>query len=226
VQKTVKNGTGEHDPIRAGEAIAGALNANVPAFLLLNDLQNLQSTDHIGRFLETLYALINSIKPGVMVLISSDATFFQELMEKNSSIAQRLNRTVRIMPLKDNEASLLIAKRLLAKRIVDEMDPLYPFTKEAIGPMNEHVNGNPRALLKLADAVIDAAVKQRTVHIDDTFVRGALEAQKEIPLAEAVVIMENVEAPAAAKALRDKSSDSDEVIPPENIEAVPPSEDQ
>jgi len=31
----------KYDPLQAGKAIAGALNANVPAFLLLNDLHNL-----------------------------------------------------------------------------------------------------------------------------------------------------------------------------------------
>jgi hypothetical protein len=53
------------------------------------------------------------------------------------------------------------------------MQPIYPFTEEAIRVMNENAKGNPRELLKVADTVIDYASRRKTVQIgEDTAIQA------------------------------------------------------
>ncbi|MEM0493486.1 MAG: hypothetical protein QXS02_06015 [Candidatus Thermoplasmatota archaeon] len=179
VVKKRKRAEKEYDPDKAGRVIAEALNQNTPSFLLINDLHNLSKAEDAERFLHTLHALIDHINPGVMIMISSDQVFFETLMRSYKSLNERINRKLVIPPLSDQEAQLMIAKRLLEKRLVDDVDPLYPFTPEGVSFMNVEVNGNPRRLLKLADVVIDYASKKRCIMIDETVVSEVIAMIKE-----------------------------------------------
>jgi type II secretory pathway predicted ATPase ExeA len=154
------------DADAAGRAIAKALNSKTPSFLLLNDLHNMTSAEDREIFLKTFHTLIDNTDPGTMVMLSCDESFFNALMAKNASLSQRINRTLVVSPLEDHEASLVIAKRLLAKRLVEEMDPIYPFTEETIKALNAEAKGNPRQLMKLADLVIDLAASRKAMRVD------------------------------------------------------------
>ena len=76
----------------------------------------------------------------------------------------------------------MIAKRLLAKRLVDDMDALYPFTSDSIEALNGMAKGNPRALLKYADFLLENAVKARAVQIDDDLVKVMVEQNETVNL--------------------------------------------
>jgi len=164
-----------YDPENAGHAIAEALNENTPAFLLINDLHRLPEKEDMDRFLQTLYVVTNEIRPGVLIVLSGDEKYFRGVMASHPTLNERINRELVIPPLNDQEASLMLAKRLLAKRLVDDLDPLYPFTSEAINALNAAAKGNPRMLLKYADHLLDNAVKVRTVQIDDDAAKILLE---------------------------------------------------
>jgi hypothetical protein len=158
------------DSERAGRLVATALNNNSPSFLLINDFHNLSGAEDANQFLHLLHVLIDHIDPGVLIMISSDSQYFEKIMENNPSINERINRIVIIPPLSDKEASLMLAKRLLEKRLVDDVDPLYPFTPQGVNILNIEANGNPRHLLKLADVVIEFAAKKRAIMIDNQIV--------------------------------------------------------
>ena len=49
----------DYDPVRAGRAIADALNANAPSLLLLNDVHNLNTKTEADRFVQTLQEVGN-----------------------------------------------------------------------------------------------------------------------------------------------------------------------
>ncbi len=178
IVKLKKQSKKSYDPEEAGRVIAYALNKNTPAFLLINDFHHLSRAKDAERFLHVLHVLVDHIDAGVMVMISSDYQFFNSLMRHHPSLNQRINRKVVIPALSSNEAKLMIAKRLLEKRLVDDVDPLYPFTAKGVESLNQTVQGNPRQLLKIADIVIDYAAKKRTIMINEDVVRDILALSK------------------------------------------------
>jgi hypothetical protein len=80
--------------------------------------------------------------------------------------------------LDDHEAQLLLAKRMLAKRVVEDLDPIYPFNKQSIYELNEEVMGNPRQLLVLTDKIIDAAAAERMIQIDEDYIKNFIQKSK------------------------------------------------
>jgi type II secretory pathway predicted ATPase ExeA len=166
VEKALKALPRNLDPNACGNAIAGALNANRPAYLLLNDLHNVSAGEEMESFLQMLHVLADATDKGVLLMVSADQACFEEIMATHESIAQRVNRRLVVPPLSDQEAGLVIAKRLVAKRIVDDLPPLYPFSEEAICALNAEACGNPRRLMVLADAALEHASRSRAMQID------------------------------------------------------------
>jgi hypothetical protein len=168
--KMISKEGADYDPEKIGRVIAEALNANAPSFLLINDLHRLPEKGDMEQLLQILYVVTNEIVPGVMVVLSGDEKYFKAVLQANITLNERINRKMVIPPLNVQEASLMIAKRLLAKRLVDDMDALYPFTADSVAALNGMAKGNPRALLKYADFLLENAVKARAVQIDDDLV--------------------------------------------------------
>jgi len=192
LMKIAKSAGKGYDPEKAGMVIADALNENAPAFLLLNDMHNLEKGEDSTRFLQVLHVMFDRIDKGVMVMMTSSESYFDFIMTGQDSLMARINKRLVVHPLNDQEASLMIAKRLLAKRVVEDMPALYPFTDSSVREMNRTAKGNPRELLKVADKVIDEAAKKKLIQINDDAVKGVMnvpeKAQEE--LAEAVGIGE------------------------------------
>jgi DNA replication protein DnaC len=165
--KILKKG---YDPEEVATLIAKALNRYAPSYLLLNDLQHLPKTKELHDFLVLLYLIINKIEPGVMIMISSNKSYFDDLLKEHEALNQRINRAFVIPSLTSEEAEHIISKRLLVKRLTDDLGLLYPFTSEAIKIMNDDCLGNPRALLRLADQVMEDAAKAKVIQIDQDFI--------------------------------------------------------
>jgi hypothetical protein len=163
-----------HDPKEAGRRIGEALNATSPSFLLLNDLHNLAESNEIGVFTKTLEEVIGVIKPGVLLMFTCYASYLAWLTVNQPGFVSRVNRTIPLATLSDDEARLVLAKKLLAKRIVEELEPTYPFDREAVLELNRASRGNPRRLFELADAVLEQAVATRAYQIDGELVRATL----------------------------------------------------
>jgi len=162
----------------AAAAIGEALNGMAPAFLLLNDLHNLTPQTEIDRFALFLQELNDVIKPGVLVMFGCYANFFLALGTKHPALASRVSRTITLPTLTDEQASLLIAKKLLGKRIVEALDPLFPFDNEAIQILNKGSFGNPRKLLELADLALEQGIANRNYRIDGEVALASLEARR------------------------------------------------
>jgi len=76
--------------------------------------------------------------------------------------------------LTNEEAGLLLAKKLLAKRVVENLEPLYPFDRASVAFLNGRAAGNPRNLLKLADLALERAVGLRAYRVDESLAEAAL----------------------------------------------------
>ncbi|HEV2316539.1 MAG TPA: AAA family ATPase [Thermoplasmata archaeon] len=190
-----------YDPSATAKAIATALNDTAPSFLLLNDLHNLSSSAEVDAFTKTLQELADQIKPGVLLMFGCYPVYLTSITRNRPALASRINRTFVLPTLTVDEAGLLLAKKLLAKRLVEDLDPLYPFDREAVAMINESAYGNPRRLLELADRAIEYGVTHRAYRIDAEAVRAAL-APKTMAEAPAPVVAPaaHAEAPAPAPA--------------------------
>jgi phage FluMu protein Com len=163
IRKQVKT---NYDPEKIGHVIVEALNENAPSCLLLNDLHNLSQPADLDNFVQVLHVIADNSDPGVLTMLCSDIDFFEKLMKRHLSMNERINRKFVVPPLSNNEANLMIAKRMLDKRLVDNIEPLYPFTEEAVAVMNDEAEGNARKLLKVASVVIDNASQRKIMTID------------------------------------------------------------
>ena len=161
-----------YDPLEAGQTIARALNESAPSLLLLNDVHNLIDSREVDSFVKLLQQVADSIKPGVLVMFSCYTSYLAWLTVNHPAFAQRINRKFLLRRFSDEEAALLLAKKLLAKRVVEDLDPTYPFDSDAVSALNMAAGGNPRRLLELADLAIEYALAHRAYRVDADMVHS------------------------------------------------------
>ena len=166
-----------YDPIAAGKAIGLALNETAPSLLLLNDLHNLMESNEVHTFARTLQEISDVIEPGVLIMFVCYPSYLAWLTVNHAPFASRINRTFALPGLTTDEASLLLAKKMLPKRLVEDLDPTYPFDREAIAALNETAGGNPRRLLEEADLAIEYGVSHRLYRVDGDTVRTVVASQ-------------------------------------------------
>jgi type II secretory pathway predicted ATPase ExeA len=166
-----------YDTAEAGHAIARALSESAPSFLLLNDLHNLIDTREVDSFAKVLQEVTDAIKPGVLVMFTCYTSYLAWLTVNHPALAQRINRKFLLKRFSDDEAALLLAKKLLVKRVVEDLDPTYPFDSEAVGALNRAAGGNPRRLLELADLAIEYALAHRAYRVDAEMIRTVAPTQ-------------------------------------------------
>jgi hypothetical protein len=164
----------KYDPKEAGKVIGQALNSTAPSFLLLNDLNNLVESHEVDAFAKVIQEVTDAIKPGVLVMFSCFGSYLTWLGANHPALASRINRTLTLSGFTDDEAALLLAKKLLVKRLVEDLDPIYPFDREAIHLLNQAAGQNPRRLLELADLAVEYGASHRSYRVDAEVVNAVL----------------------------------------------------
>jgi len=167
----------KYDTAEAGHALARALNDTAPSFLLLNDVHNLIDTNEVDSFIKVLQELVDALKPGVLLMFTCYTSYLAWLTVNHPAFAQRINRKFVLRRFDDDEAALLIAKKLLAKRVVEDLDPTYPFDSDAVSALNRAAGGNPRRILELADLALEYALAHRAYRVDGDMVRTVAPTQ-------------------------------------------------
>ena len=164
----------KYDYVQAGRDIADALNSTAPSFLLLNDLHNLAQAAEVDVFGKTLQEIFDAIRPGVLIMFGCYTNYLVWLIKNRPALASRINRAFTLPKLTTDEAALLIAKKMLAKRLVEDLDPIFPFDREAIAELNASASGNPRRLLEMADLAIEYGIEHRSYRVDAEVVRAVI----------------------------------------------------
>lgn len=172
LKKSLGNG---FNPDVAGSVIVDALNSNAPCFLLLDDLQNLSNATDMDMFLRVVQIISDKTDHGILIMIGCDLQFFNGFINHFPSLNQRINRRVFIQPLSVEEACLVVAKRMLDKRMVDSIEPLYPLTESSVDMINNSAHANPRSLLKITSFVVDNAARNKAMIIDDNITNQFLQ---------------------------------------------------
>lgn len=157
-----------------GSAVAEALNFRAPAFLLINDIHHLEKHPELDLFLTSLQEVADAIKPGVLVMFGSYPKFLADTLKARPALASRVNRVMALPGMATDEAALMLAKKLLAKRLVEQLDPLYPFDDQAVAVIVQEAAGNPRRVLQLADRAMEYAVERRAYRVDIELARAAI----------------------------------------------------
>jgi type II secretory pathway predicted ATPase ExeA len=170
----VKLPDAKYDPKEAGRILGQALTQTAPSFLLLNDLNNLVESHEVNAFAKVIQEVTDTIKPGVLVLFSCYSSYLTWLQVNHPALASRINRTLTLAGFSDEEAALLLAKKLLVKRLVEDLDPIYPFDRDAIHLLNQAASHNPRRLLELADLAVEYAASHRSYRVDTDVVTTVL----------------------------------------------------
>lgn len=176
-QALAHQGLSRGDPEVDGAALARAVNANIPAFVLLDDLHALPFSRGAERYLVTLESLQAHLDAGALLAWTCDETHLEALLTRFPRLRPR-TPAISLAPLNQQEASHLIGQRLQACRVVDGLPALYPFSPEAVARMVAEAGGNPRRLLRLAELAIEACPRAGPYEI------GAerMEAFLELPL--------------------------------------------
>ena len=173
-KKTGKNG---YNPNEVGLAIASALNENTPSFLLVDDIHNLKKISDQGKFIEILKSIIRQITPGVFIMFSCEKREFNRISSTYPTFKNQL-KIIEIPSLTSDEAKQLLSKRLISNRIVDDLGMIYPFSDESVDFVNRKANGNPRLFINYSKTVLNHAVEQLAIMIDETLSEDALHAIK------------------------------------------------
>ena len=163
-----------YDAELVGDAIATALNENSPSLLLLDDLHLLPAECDTD-FYHTLRVILERVHPGVLVMLTGTEDKVTRRLRRHPEVDDHVDRVLSVPLLTANEAQLLIAKRLLGKRLVEGIDPLYPFTSEAVYLLNESTQRNPKVLIRAANKALEFAAKNREIKVDEGTVDQFLE---------------------------------------------------
>jgi hypothetical protein len=120
--------------------IVSAMNRHKPSLLLLDNLQ--MPEQNIVSF------VFDGLEWGMVVFSCSECEAHDfSLLE--------------LPPLTDEEAVLIVGKRLALYRYSQNMDPLYPFSHSFLCELNRDAGGNPGTLIERLDSILkDAAEKK------------------------------------------------------------------
>ena len=203
----------KYDAKNAGKVLGQALNESAPSLLLLNDLNNLIESREVNAFAAVIQEITDSIKPGVLVMFTCYASYIAWLTVNHPALASRINRTFTLAGLSDGEASVLLAKKLLVKRLVEDLDPIYPFDKEAVHALTQASGANPRRLLELADLSIEYGIAHRAYRVDLDVVQAIIAQRAANQAATSAARMPPTKNPAAKPSASASPTDtSDETM--------------
>ncbi len=162
------------DPSSFGLAIAEALNANAPSFLLINDLHRLTGIKDADLFCQCLGQIVTHLSSGVLVMITATDDFYEGFYRMQPKFAQSITCHLSIPHLNKDDAKQILSKRLSTGRLVNDIDPLYPFDMIALEQLLESSRGLPTDLIKFAEISIDYALDQDALAIDGQLVTDAI----------------------------------------------------
>jgi len=128
------------------KVIVSAMNKHKPSLLLLDNLQMPEQN--------IVNSIFDELESGMVVFSCSkcEARDFP-LLELPS--------------LTDEEAVLIVEKRLVLFRYSQNMNSLYPFTRGFICKLNQDVGGKPGSLIERLDSILKDAIEKKVLRIQE-----------------------------------------------------------
>lgn len=124
--------------------IVSAMNKHKPSVLLLDNLQ----------VPELVNSIFDELESGMVVFSRGESHAHDfPLLE--------------LPPLTDEEAVLIVEKRLALFRYSQNMNSLYPFTRSFIYKLNQDVGGKPGFLIERLDSILEDAIEKKILCIQE-----------------------------------------------------------
>lgn len=150
------------------DAISAALNECSPSFLLLDDLDIDLGVDTDRLLMQLLWAVFDKADRGLLIAITTEKEM------------DWITEKIELKGFDEREAKLFAAKRLLSERSIGEkLEPLYPFTADAVRQVNDSVKGNPKEFMENMGNILDVGVSRRVGLVDKDFVVRAMLREEE-----------------------------------------------
>ena len=128
------------------KVIVSAMNKRKPSLLLLDNLQ-MQEQNIVN-------SIFDELESGMVVFSCSECEAHDfPLLE--------------LPPLMDEEAVLIVEKRLALFRYSQNMNSLYPFTRSFICERNQDVGGKPGFLIERLDSILEDAIEKKILCIQE-----------------------------------------------------------
>ncbi len=171
-------------PAKAGFLLAEELKRLKPCALLIDDLQNVFFMSSRWKYflLEMIRQVASNLDNGVLLVFSTTPHAYDAVGDEFPALTSRVHLTVKLEPLSDEEALVLVRKRLTHRRVRRVSKPLHPFNEEVVRFLNEYVGGNPRELLRVLSECLRIAIDLRKRRVDEEVVNIFVERNK--PLME------------------------------------------
>ena len=145
-------------PVKIGDIILNVLVKRRPAAILLDGLHNAMQMGEYWRFIffEAIREIVSSMPEGIVVAIAMSDGTYEKVDENFPALSSRLHHRFFMHPLTNEEALMLVEKRVRAYQI--QRSSQMPLEEEVVVKANELIEGNPRRLLKLLGKAVDLAV--------------------------------------------------------------------
>lgn len=128
------------------KVIVSALNKHNPSVLLLDNLQMPEQN--------IVNSIFDELESGMVVFSCSECEAHDfSLLE--------------LPPLTDEEAVLIVEKRLALYRYSQNMNSLFPFTHSFIYKLNQDVGGKPGFLIEQLDSILKDAIEKKILCIQE-----------------------------------------------------------
>jgi hypothetical protein len=170
-KKKIKNG---YNPNELGNAIATALNENAPSFFVIDDFQKITYTSDSDSFISSLCVAIDQSNPGVFLLITGEQEIFNQILNRYSEFKSRFSRLINLEPLDDSDVAKILAGKLTALRLVNGLNPIYPFTPDSINYLNEKYQGNPKDIIAGAKIALSSAAYKKEIMVTEEITEDSI----------------------------------------------------
>lgn len=137
------------------KAIVFAMNKHKPSVLLFDNL-------HEPELVTPPRSVATSVVNSIFDKLDSGMIVFSSSESHTPDIP-----VVELPPLTDEEAILIVGKRLALVRYSQNMDPLYPFSRSFIRELNREVGGNPGFLIERLNDILKEAAEKKILCIAD-----------------------------------------------------------
>lgn len=142
------------DPLRVGRDVAAELNSREYVLFMLDEIENVltgtrKDAAAFAKFLRELYQRLDG---GRVILIAC----VPEAIRIIGSFLENLGaRILSVGPVSPEAAAEIIRKRMAHYRIEGSSpNPYYPFTEKVVRLIAERANYNPRAMIRIARALL------------------------------------------------------------------------
>jgi len=113
---------------------------------------------------KVIVSAMNKHKPSLLLL---DNLQMPVVVFSCSKCEARDFPLLELPPLTDEEAVLIVEKRLALFRYSQNMNSLYPFTRGFICKLNQDVGGKPGSLITRLDSILKDAIEKKVLRIQE-----------------------------------------------------------